>query len=98
MTAAASEGRLFVKVTEDSWYVKNEPKYQMKIVAHEMFHVYTQTLRTIPWIMGSDIAVYGPSWISEGIVEYLAYKSISEGEIMSYELERPRIVEDAKSS
>ena len=97
MTAAASTRRLFVKVTEDSWYLQNEPKYRMKIIAHEMFHVYTQTLRTVPWIhvTESEIKVYGPGWISEGFVEYLGYKSISEAEIMSYELERPRIVEDA---
>ena len=88
--AAAPKDQIFVNAS-NVWYQNTKPKYRMKVIAHELIHAYQNDMR------GLNVSGGGLGWLTEGIAEYLAYKSLSEGGILSYESERnSRIVFDAK--
>ena len=97
-TAVASDDQIFMNASSE-WYQNTEPKYRMKVIAHELIHAYQIGMSELKFGTSRDHEVpeSGPRWLIEGIAEYLAYKSLSEGGILSYESERDsRIVIDAK--
>ena len=94
--AMASKNRFFVN-TSNEWYQNTEPKYRTKMIAHELIHTYQNELSELKASSGShEVPEAGTRWLREGIAEYLAYKSLSEGGVLSYESERNRFVIDAK--
>ena len=96
-TARAPDSQIFLSVSSHSWN-NREPKYQVKIMAHEMYHKYQNDLGELRSASADHVVPEaGPRWLREGIAEYLAYKSLSEGGILSYESERnSRLVSSAK--
>ena len=96
--AIAFKNHFFVNVSNE-WYQNTESKYRMKVISHELLHTYQNELSELsPASESHEVPEAGPRWLREGIAEYLAYKSLSEGGILSYESERnSRIVIDAKT-
>ena len=91
----AFENQVFMSVFR-SFYSNNEPKYRTKVIAHELFHMYQNDLDELGSASGPDgVPEFGPIWLREGIAEHLAYMSLSEGEILSYESERNSFVENS---
>ena len=96
-TARAPDSQIFLSVSSHSWN-NREPKYQMKIMAHEMYHKYQNDLSGLRSASADQVVPEtGPRWLREGSAEYLAFKSLSEGGILSYESERNRFVSRAKT-
>ena len=95
--AIAYKNHFFVN-TSNEWYQNTKPKYRMKVIAHEFIHTYQNELSELEVSSEAhEVPEAGPRWLREGIAEYLAYKSLSEGGILSYESERnSRFVIDAK--
>ena len=96
-TARAPDSQIFLSVSSHSWN-NREPKYQVKIMAHEMYHKYQNDLSGLRSASADHVVPEtGPRWLREGSAEYLAFKSLSEGGILSYESERNRFVSRAKT-
>ena len=94
--AIAFKNHFFVNVSNEG-YQNTEPKYRTKVIAHEFIHTYQNELSELRSAAAShEVPEAGPRWLQEGIAEYLAYKSLSEGGILSYESERNRFVSSAK--
>ena len=94
--AGAYKNHFFVN-TSNEWYQNTKPKYRMKVIAHEFIHTYQNELSELEVSSEAhEVPEAGPRWLRQGIVEYLAYKSLSEGGILSYESERNRFVSNAK--
>ena len=95
--AIAYKNHFFVN-TSNEWYQNTKPKYRMKVIAHEFIHTYQNELSELnPAAASHEVPEAGPRWLQEGIAEYLAYKSLSEGGILSYDSERNSgIIIDAK--
>ena len=95
-TGRASDSQIFLSVSSHSWS-NRESKYQVKIMAHEMYHMYQNDLSGLRSASADHVVPEaGPRWLREGIAEYLAYKSLSEAGILSYQSERNRFVSSAK--
>ena len=95
--AIAYKNHFFVNASNE-WYQNTEPKYRTKVIAHEFIHTYQNELSELsPASESHEVPEAGPRWLKEGIAEYFAYKSLSEGGILPYESERnSRILIDAK--
>ena len=74
------------------WYQNNRPEDRMKLFAHELIHSYQYDLSGLKksgaFARDHEVPESGPKWLSEGMANYLAYKALSEGGILSYESER----------
>ena len=77
------------------WYQNNRPEVRMKLFAHELIHSYQYDLMGLKksgaFARDHEVPESGPKWLSEGMANYLAYKALSEGGILSYESERNSI-------
>ena len=79
-TAVADGTHVFINVSSQS-FEPREPKYRLKISAHELFHVYQHILRP-------EKDNKGPTWNTEGVAEFFAYKALDAGGVLDYDEER----------
>ena len=84
VTAAATAHWIFV-VTGADWYTPRELKYRMPVFSHELVHSYQRQLGDTAG--GRDL---GPTWMTEGIAEYLGYGALSVPWIIPYNQYRKR--------
>ena len=76
--AVAGAGRFFVDTLR--WEErKTRPEGRKKISAHELFHVFQHELS---W------GHRGPTWMTEGTAEFLAFKAMDAAGVFDYERER----------
>ena len=86
--AIARDDQIFMNASHP-WYANTEPKYRVKVIAHELMHMYQNDLSELEFLSEDHVAPEGgPRWLREGIAEYLAYKALSDGGILSYESKR----------
>ena len=58
---------------------KTSPESRKKISGHELFHVFQHKL---------EQGIGRPAWISEGTAEFLAFKALDAGGVLSYDTKR----------
>ena len=73
-------------------YQNSRPEDRMKLFAHELIHSYQYDLMGLKksgaFARDHEVPESGPKWLTEGMANYLGYKALSEGGILSYESER----------
>ena len=87
--AIAARGWIFLNASVE-WYPKGPRESRMKVIAHELVHAGYQYRQSRLNVGGANNRVpdAGPRWLSEGSGEFLAYRALSAGGVLSYQTER----------
>ena len=87
----AESGRNWIFVNPSAgWYLKAPREARMKVIVHELVHAGYQHFQSGLDVGGANNRVpdAGPRWLSEGSAEFLAYRAVSAGGVLSYQAER----------
>ena len=87
-TAVATTSGIFLNAGHH-WYSKAPRDLRMKVIAHELIHGFQHRL------MGTRSS-WGPTWLTEGTAEFLAYRALAEGNILPYSSARETFLESAE--
>ena len=87
--AIAGRNWIFLNVSAE-WYTTAPRKSRMKVIVHELVHAGYQHGQSGLNVSGASDRVpdAGPRWLSEGSAEFLAYRAVSAGGVLSYQAER----------
>ena len=87
-TAVATPSGILLNASQQ-WYSNATRGLRMKVVAHELIHGFQHRL------MGTRSS-WGPTWLTEGTAEFLAYRALAEGNILPYSSARETFLESAE--
>ena len=90
---------IIVKTSHPSWVESAYLPNLTILSAHELLHAYQDELSGLPasGVPDDEVPFHGPSWATEGIAEFFAYKASDAGGVLSYDTKRANSVSHAKN-